>query len=76
MIKALQGISLGRSGFSDVYLTQILNQAGIEGPLQNSKVSSENGFLVKTLVLPGIVELVTYQELGSAQIKAFVLEFS
>jgi flagellar FliL protein len=76
MIKALQGISPGRRGFSDVYLTQMLNQAGIEGPLPSSKDSSENGFLVKTFVLPGIAELVTYQVQGSAQIKAFVLEFS
>lgn len=74
-IKALQGITRGRSGFTDAYLTQILNQAGIDGPLPSGKEASENGYLVKTFVLPGVAELVTYQEQGSAQIKAFVLEF-
>lgn len=76
MIKALQGISRGRSGFTDAYLTHILNQTGIEGPLPSGKESSKNGFLVKTFVLPGVAELVTYQEQGSTHIKAFVLEFS
>jgi len=75
MVKAIQGISRGQNGFTDVYLTQILNQTGIEGPLPNGKESSENGFLVKTIVLPGVAEFVTYQKQGGAQIKAFVLEF-
>ena len=75
-IKALQGISRGRSGFADAYFTLILNQLGVEGPLPSGKESSENGFQVKTFVLPGVAELVTYQEQGNTQITAFVLEFS
>ena len=75
-IIALQGISRGRSGFADEYLSQILHQVGIEGPLPNGNESSENDFLVKTFVLPGVAELVTYQEQGTTRIKAFVLEFS
>ncbi|MDD2335429.1 MAG: hypothetical protein PHD01_02505 [Geobacteraceae bacterium] len=75
-IKALQGISRGRTGISESFLGQILEQLGINGPLPKGAETLKNGFLVKSIVFPGVAELVTYHEHGGTQIKAFVLEFS
>ncbi len=75
-IKALQGISLSNKGISESVLVQILEQLGINGPLPKGKDTLENGFLVKSIVFPGVAELVIYHEQGGTQIKAFVVEFS
>lgn len=74
-IKALQGISLSRKGISEPVLVQILEQLGINGPLPEGKDTLKNGFLEKSIVFPGVAELVIYHEQGGPQIKAFVLEF-
>jgi hypothetical protein len=75
-IKALQGISLNSKGIFEPVLVQILEQLGINGPLPKGKETLENGFLVKSIVFPGMAELLIYHEQGGTQIKAFVLEFS
>lgn len=74
-IKALQGLTRGGDGFSETSLAQIFRQVGISGPLPSGNVTSENGFLVTSYLLPKVAELVTYQKQGSTQIEAFVLEF-
>lgn len=75
-IKALQGISRKQSGISDAFLTELLKQCGFNGPLAKGIVEVKNGILVKSVVLPGGAELVTYQEQEAPHLKAFVLEFS
>jgi len=75
-IKALQGISRKGTGLTKEFLSQIMSQLGIDESLPSGKETTENGFRVKTFLLPGVAELVTYHEQGSSEIKAFVLEFS
>jgi hypothetical protein len=75
-IKALQGISRGQGGMSEDFLVHILKQFGLNGPLPVAREDLKNGFLVKSSVFPGGTELVTYQEQGGSQLKAFVVEFS
>lgn len=75
-IKALQGISRQKEGISEGFLTEILEQFNIKGPLPEGKEEADNGFLVKNIVFPGAAELVTYREQDSSKMKAFVLEFS
>jgi len=75
-IKALQGISRKQSGISDAFLTDLLKQCGFNGPLPKGIVEVKNGILVKSVVLSGGAELVTYQEQEAPHLKAFVLEFS
>jgi len=76
MIKALQGISLSSRGLSEAFLAQVLKEARLSGPLPDGKEVLNNDFLVKSIVFPGVAELVIYHEQGGPQIKAFVLEFS
>jgi len=75
-IKALQGISRKQAGISEVFLLDLLKQCGFNGPLPQGTVKLENGILVKSIVLPGGAELVTYQEREAPHLKGFVLEFS
>ena len=75
-IKALQGISRKQSGISEAFLADLLKQCGFNGPLPKGIVEVKNGILVKSVVLPGGAELVTYQEQKAPHLKAFVLEFS
>ncbi|MRR05758.1 MAG: hypothetical protein EG828_02255 [Deltaproteobacteria bacterium] len=75
-IKALQGISRKQAGMSEAFLVDLLKQCGFNGPLPQGTVKLKNGILVKSVVLPGGAELVTYQEQEAPQLKGFVLEFS
>jgi flagellar FliL protein len=75
-IKALQGISRKQIGISEAFLADLLKQCGFNGPLPKGIVELKNGILVKSVVLPGGAELVTYQEQEASHLKAFVLEFS
>ena len=76
MIKALQGISRNQAGISETFLVDLLKQCGFNGPLPQGTVKLKNGILVKSIVLPGGAELVTYQEREAPHLKGFVLEFS
>ncbi len=76
VIRALQLIARKDAGVPDPFLQSVLQELGYTGPVPGGTEKRKDGFLVKSVMLDGFAELVTYRKDGSANLKAFVLEFT
>jgi flagellar FliL protein len=76
VIRALQVIARKDAGVPDPFLQSFLKELGYAGPVPRGTEKRKDGFLVKSVMLDGFGELVTYRRDGEARLTAFVLEFS
>jgi hypothetical protein len=76
VIRAVQVIGRKDAGVPAPFFQSVLQELGYAGPVPGGTEKRKDGFLVKSVMLDGFGELVTYRQDGSANLKAFVLEFS
>lgn len=75
VLRALQVIAQKDAGISDSFLQSTLRELGYSGPVPSGTERKKDGFLVKSAIVTGFAELVTYRKDGAANLQAFVLEF-